>query len=99
MVVIMTDEEEQALFTERVKQINRDCLQTFLPYIKAVIGILVTIGIVFLTLTIWFYKDAMQEIDSNSDLLHDIKENQSIIKHAVSINKEEIKDIRARIDE
>ena len=50
-------DEEEALFVSRVKQINRDCLATFMPYIKAVIYILLFIGGSFLSLTIYYYKD------------------------------------------
>jgi len=98
MVVRMTQKEEDALFEKRVKQINRDCLQTFLPYIKAVIGILLTVGVVFLSLTIWFYQDVKIQINGNSRLLHEIKENQSVLKYNVHMNDKEILNIRKKLE-
>lgn len=65
-MVKITAEEEEALFQKRVIQINKDCLATFMPYIKLVVIILVTIGIGFLGLTVYFYQDARLEMRSIS---------------------------------
>jgi len=62
--VEMTLEEEEALFQRRVKQINRDCLATFLPYIKAVISILMIAATIVVSIVIYYAKDMHSDIRS-----------------------------------
>jgi uncharacterized membrane protein len=45
------------------RQMNRDCLATFLPWIKTVIAILLAIGSIFLGLTVYFYQTASNKMD------------------------------------
>lgn len=60
----MTLEEEEALFQRRVKQINRDCLATFLPYIKAVISILILMATAVVSGVIYYAQDMRGDIRS-----------------------------------
>lgn len=60
----MTLEEEEALFQKRVKQINRDCLATFLPYIKAVISILLVAASIVVCGVIYYAQEMRGDIRS-----------------------------------
>ncbi len=60
----MTQEEEEALFQKRVKQINRDCLATFLPYIKAVIYILLITASAVVSGVVYYAQDMRADVRS-----------------------------------
>ena len=62
--VKMTLEEEEALFQRRVRQINRDCLATFLPYIKMVISILLVTATAIVSGVIYYAQDMRSDIRS-----------------------------------
>ncbi len=46
-------ESDDALFAQRVKQINRDCLATFMPYIKLFAGIFLFTGLTLIGTRSW----------------------------------------------
>lgn len=58
---LMTAEEEEALFEQRVKKINRDCLRTFMPYIKMFAALGLAIGGTFIAVTIYFYQEGRED--------------------------------------
>ena len=87
----MGDEADDALFTARVRQVNRDCLNTFMPYIKLFAGILITTAGIFIGLAIYFYQ--MQD-DRSQDILSMTTDNRGeliYIKQVAVDNKEEIR--------
>jgi len=88
---IMGDEADQALFNERVKQINRACLKTFLPYILIVISILGTVGWKLVDVTVHHYQEAKTE---RKQLFGVVIKNHSDIKTMLTVQTAQDRDIQ-----
>lgn len=88
--VEMTKEEEEALFRQRVRQINRDCLATFLPYIKMVISILLVTAAAVISGVVYYAQDMRADVRS---LFTTATENRAILINVQSTVSEHTQQI------
>lgn len=89
----MTEQEDDDLFSARVHKVNRDCLSTFLPYIKIVVSILLTIGAAFLGATIYLYQDLRADVKQMSSMAIENKANLTEIKAIQMQNTDDIRSL------
>lgn len=92
----MTLEEEEALFQRRVRQINRDCLATFLPYIKMVIFILLSTAGIVITGVIYYAQEMRNEVRSLSVISIENKATLTNVKVILDEHGEQILDLYKR---